>query len=135
VNWGRGLFRLWVIFSAFWIAICAAIVVIDGRLLGDLYLSSSQQSLDLLKSSMSLASIGTIAPKSVGRLRGRVSGVTDGKDDRFTPGQELQFHVRIRFSDEKDTIRTFPVTRRILSPQAAEPCPPSFTLAARPEGC
>jgi hypothetical protein len=33
VNWGRGLFRLWVIFSALWIAICAAIVVIEARLL------------------------------------------------------------------------------------------------------
>jgi hypothetical protein len=33
VNWGRGLFRLWLILSAFWIAGCAAIVIVDGHLL------------------------------------------------------------------------------------------------------
>jgi hypothetical protein len=33
VNLGRGLFRLWVILSGFWIAVCAAIVVLDGHLL------------------------------------------------------------------------------------------------------
>ena len=33
MNWGRGLFRLWLILSAFWIAICAAIIIFDGHLL------------------------------------------------------------------------------------------------------
>jgi len=33
VNWGRGLFRLWVIFSALWIAVLSAIFIMDGRLL------------------------------------------------------------------------------------------------------
>jgi hypothetical protein len=103
--------------------------------IGDLYLSSPQQSLDLLKTSLNLSPIGTIAPKGVGKLKARISGVTDGKDDTFTPGLELQFHVRVRFADEQDTIKTFPVTRRISAPLAAEPCPPSFTLAPRPPGC
>jgi hypothetical protein len=103
--------------------------------IGDLYLSSAQQSLDLLKSSLSLSSIGTIAPKGVGKLKARASGVTNGKDDTFRPGLELQFDVRIRFADEQDTIETFTVARRILPPLAAEPCPPSFTLAPRPPGC
>lgn len=102
---------------------------------GDLYLSSSQQSLDRLKSSLSLSSMGTIAPKGSVQLKGRLSGPTDGKDDSFTPGLEFQFHVRIRFADELDTVRTFPITRRILPPAAAEPCPPSFVLGPRPPGC
>jgi hypothetical protein len=102
---------------------------------GDLYLSSAQQNLDLLKSSLSLSPMGTIAPKDIGNLKVRASGVKDGKDDRFTPGLELQFNVRIRFADEQDSIRTFPIIRRILSPLAAEPCPPSWTLAPRPPGC
>jgi hypothetical protein len=33
VNWGRGLFRLWVIFSALWIAVLSAIFIKDGHLL------------------------------------------------------------------------------------------------------
>jgi hypothetical protein len=33
VNWGRGLFRLWVIFSALWIAVFSAIFIVDGHLL------------------------------------------------------------------------------------------------------
>lgn len=33
MNWGRGLFRLWVVLSALWVAICVAIIIIDGRLL------------------------------------------------------------------------------------------------------
>jgi hypothetical protein len=35
--------------------------------------------------------MGTIAPKSIGKLKARASGATDGKDDRFTPGLELHF--------------------------------------------
>jgi hypothetical protein len=103
--------------------------------IGDLYLSSAQQSIDLLKSSLSLSPIGTIGPKGVGTLKARASGVTDGKEDSFTPGLELKFAVRIRFADEQDTIKTFTVIRRILPPLAAEPCPPAWTLAPRPPGC
>jgi len=33
VNWGRGLFRLWVIFSALWIAGLSAIFIVDAHLL------------------------------------------------------------------------------------------------------
>jgi hypothetical protein len=102
---------------------------------GELYLSSAQQSGDLLKSSLSLARIGSIAPKAVGKLKAWVSGVTDGKADSFIPGLELVFDVRIRFADEQDTIKTIPITRRILPPLAAEPCPPTWTLAPRPPGC
>jgi hypothetical protein len=103
--------------------------------IGDLYLSSPQQSLDLLKSALNLSPVGTIAPKGVGQFKARISGVTDRKEDTFKPGLELNFTVRIRFGDEQDTIKTFPITRRILPPLAAEPCPPSFTLAPRPPGC
>jgi hypothetical protein len=103
--------------------------------IGDLYLSSAQQSIDLLKSSLSLSPIGTIAPKGVGKLKASVSGVTDGKYNSFTPGLEMQFAVRIRFADDQDTIKTFTFTRRILPPLAAEPCPPAWTLAPRPSGC
>jgi hypothetical protein len=102
---------------------------------GDVYLSSAQQKIDLLKSSLSLSSMGTIAPKGIGKLKARASGATDGKDDRFTPGLELLFDVRVRFADDQDTINTFIVTRRILPPLATEPCPPSWTLAPRPPGC
>jgi hypothetical protein len=102
---------------------------------GELYLSSAKQKVDLLKSSLSLAPIGSIAPKGVGKLKAWVSGVTDGKEDSFTPGLELVFDVRIRFADEQDTIKTIPITRRILPPLAAEPCPPTWTLAPRPPGC
>jgi hypothetical protein len=103
--------------------------------IGDLYLSSAQQSVDRLKSSLSLLPIGTITPKAVGRLKATVFGVTDGKADSFKPGLEFLFAVRIQFSDEQDTIRTFPVVRRIIPPVAAEPCPPEWTLAPRPPGC
>jgi hypothetical protein len=33
VNWGRGLFRLWVIFSALWIGVLSTIFVVDQHLL------------------------------------------------------------------------------------------------------
>jgi hypothetical protein len=102
---------------------------------GELYLSSAKQSLDLLKTSLSLAPLGSIAPKGTGKLKALVAGATDGNDDRFTPGIELMFDVRIRFADEQDTIKTFRVVRRFLPALAAEPCPPSWTLAPRPPGC
>ncbi|MGL3104914.1 hypothetical protein [Bradyrhizobium sp. BR 1432] len=103
--------------------------------IGNLYLSSASQSIDRLKSALDLSTMGTISPKSVGTVKVRVSGVTDGKEDSFTPGIELQFAVRIRFADQEDSIKTFTVARRILSPLAAEPCPPSWTLAPVPAGC
>jgi hypothetical protein len=102
---------------------------------GDLYLSSAQQSIDRLKSSLSLLPIGTITPRNVGRLKVTVSEATDGKVDSFKPGLEFLFAVRIRFSDEQDSIKTFPIVRRIIPPVAAEPCPPERTLAPRPPGC
>jgi hypothetical protein len=111
------------------------VTVVHSFEIGDLYLSSAQQSVNLLKSSLSLSRMGTIAPKGVGTLEARVSGVTDGKTNSFVPGLELQFAVRIRFADDQDTIKTFSVIRRILPALAAEPCPPTWTLATRPPGC
>jgi hypothetical protein len=49
---------------------------------GELYLSSAQQSANRLKTSLSLTSMGTIAPKGVGNLKARLFGATDEKDDR-----------------------------------------------------
>jgi hypothetical protein len=103
--------------------------------IGDLYLSSAKQSIDLLKSALSLSPMGPVVPKGVGTLKATLSGVTDGKDDTFTPGLEFRFAVRIRFADAEDTVKTFPVARRILPPSAVEPCPPSWTLAPPPPGC
>ncbi|MDH2343238.1 hypothetical protein [Bradyrhizobium sp. SSUT77] len=102
---------------------------------GELYLSSAQQSADSLKTSLSLASMGTVAPKGVGSLKARLFGATDGKDDRFVPGLELRFDVRVRVAEQQDNIKTFVIARRILPPLAAEPCPPSWTLVAQPPGC
>jgi hypothetical protein len=102
---------------------------------GELYLSSAQQSANRLKTSLSLTSIGTIAPKGVGNLKARLFGATDGKDDRFVAGLELRFDIRIRFSGMDDNIRTFTVVRQILPPTAREPCPPSWTLVPRAPDC
>lgn len=102
---------------------------------GELYLSSAQQSVDSLKTALSLASMGTLAPKAVGSLKARLSGVTDGKDNRFVPGLELRFSVRIRFADEQDNVRTYTVAPRISPKSAAEPCPPSWTLVPRQPNC
>jgi hypothetical protein len=33
VNWGRGLFRLWVIFGALWVAVLSTVFVVDKHLL------------------------------------------------------------------------------------------------------
>jgi len=52
--------------------------------IGDLYLSSAQRTIDRLKTSLNLSPMGTIAPKGVGTLRARVSGMTDGKDNSCT---------------------------------------------------
>jgi hypothetical protein len=83
---------------------------------GELYFSSTQQSIEKLKSSVSLLSMGTIAPKGVGTMKASLSGVTDGKEDSFTPGVELQFAVRIRVADEQDTVQTFNIIRRVRRP-------------------
>jgi hypothetical protein len=81
---------------------------------GDLYLSSAQQSIDHLRSSLDLRTMGAIAPKGTGTLKATLSGVTDGKEDNLTPGLELQFAAQIRFADDQDTVQTFRVIRRIL---------------------
>jgi len=81
---------------------------------GDLYLSGPQQSVEKLRSSMSLQSMGTISPKGTSTMKATLSGVTDGKWDNLTPGLELQFGFRIRFADEDDTVKTFNVVRRII---------------------
>jgi hypothetical protein len=81
---------------------------------GDLYLSSAQQSIDKLQSSISMRAMGTIAPKGTGSMKATLSGVTDGRWDSLTPGLELQFTFRIRFADDQDTIQPFSIVRRII---------------------
>lgn len=90
---------------------------------GDLYLSGAQQSLDNLRSSLSLQTMGTIVPKGTGTLKATLAGVTDGKSDSLTPGIELEFNVSIRFADQQDTIVPISVVRRILPPLAERPQP------------
>jgi hypothetical protein len=90
---------------------------------GTLYLSSAQQSLDKLRTSLSLQTMGTIAPKGTGTVKATLAAATDGKSDRLTPGIELEFNVRIRFADQRDTIVAIPVVRRILPPLAERPQP------------
>jgi hypothetical protein len=90
---------------------------------GTLYLSSAQQSLDKLHTSLSLQTMGTIAPKGTGTVKATLAGATDGKSDSLTPGIELEFNVRIRFADQRDTIVAIPVVRRILPPLAERPQP------------
>jgi hypothetical protein len=83
---------------------------------GEFYFSNNQQSVDKLKSSLSLLAMGTIAPKSSATMKATLSGVTDGKEDKFKPGVELEFGVRIRFADEQDTVQTFHIIRRVRRP-------------------
>ena len=89
------------------------IIVFPSFDFGEFYFSNTRQSVDELKSSLSLLSIGTIAPKATGTAKATISGVTDGKDNSFAAGVELQFAVRIRFGDDRDTVRTFELTRRV----------------------
>jgi archaellum component FlaF (FlaF/FlaG flagellin family) len=89
------------------------ITVLHSFEFGEFYLSGAKQSVDALKSWLSLLPMGTIAPKAAGTMKAKVSGVTDGKDDAFQSGVELQFAVRIRFGDDQDTVRTFNLVRRI----------------------
>jgi hypothetical protein len=90
---------------------------------GTLYLSSAQQSLDKLRTSLSLQTMGTIAPKGTGTVKATLAGATDGKSDSLTPGIALEFNVRIRFADQRDTIVAIPVVMRILPPLAERPQP------------
>lgn len=90
---------------------------------GTLYLSNAQQSLDKLRSTLSLQSMGAIAPKGTGTVKATLAGTTDGKSDSLTPGIELGFNVRIRFADQRDTIMQIPIVRRILPPLADRPQP------------
>ncbi|WP_131868743.1 MULTISPECIES: hypothetical protein [unclassified Bradyrhizobium] len=81
---------------------------------GDLYLSSGQQSLDKLSSTLDLQSLGVIGPKASAKLNGILAGATDGKSDSLTPGLELHFTFHLRYGDQADTIGTIDVIRRIL---------------------
>jgi len=100
---------------------------------GVLYLSSAQQSLDKLKSSLKLDAMGTIAPKGVGTLKATLAGATDGKSDSLTPGLELAFTARVRFGDQQDTVEEIPVLRRILAPltDRLQPTPDMLITAIR----
>jgi hypothetical protein len=80
---------------------------------GEFYFSGPGQSLDGLKSTLSLGSMGTLLPKAAGKVQGIVAGVTDGKDDSFKSVVELQFIVRIRLGDEQGAVKFFPMVRRV----------------------
>lgn len=80
---------------------------------GEFYISNRHQSVGKLKSSVSLLPMGTIAPRATGLMKVIVSGVTDGKDDCFRTGFDLEFVVRVRFGDRQDTFQTFPITRHV----------------------
>jgi hypothetical protein len=90
---------------------------------GTLYLSSAQQGLDKLRTSLSLQTMATIAPKGTGTLKATLAAATDGKSDNLTPGIALEFNVRIRFADQRDSVLVIPVIRRILPPLAERPQP------------
>lgn len=80
---------------------------------GDLYLSSRRQSVDKLSTSLSLRSMGVIAPKSAATATATVSGVTDGKDDWPTNGVDVTFTIRMRLANHSETLKTMNVTREI----------------------
>jgi hypothetical protein len=90
---------------------------------GTLYFSNDRQSVDKLSTTLSLASMGQIAPKGRNTVKATLSGVTDGKFEQFRPGLELEFTVRIRFADQEDTIEPISIVRRILPPLADRPQP------------
>lgn len=89
------------------------ITVLHSFDFGEFYLSGGRQSVDDLKSWLSLSSMGSIAPKATATMKAKVSGVTDGKDDSFKSGVELQFAVRIRLGDNLDTVKTFNIVRHV----------------------
>ena len=80
---------------------------------GDFYLAGPGQSIDALKSTLSLRSMSTIPPNSTVTFKGVVAGVTDGKVDSYKTGVNLQFIVRLRLSDTQGTIRVFPMFRHV----------------------
>jgi hypothetical protein len=100
---------------------------------GELYLSSAQQSLDNLQSTLDLKAMGTIAPKGTGTLKATLAGATDGKWDSIAPGLELEFTVRIRFADQQDTVEQRSIIRRILPPltDRLQPTPDMFITAIK----
>src|SRR5260370_36487426 len=83
---------------------------------GDFYVSNAGQSPDDLKTTLSLISMGTIAPNGVGKMKTTLSGVTDGKNDPFIRGVELQFVVRIRMADDHAPVQTFDLIRTARPP-------------------
>jgi hypothetical protein len=89
------------------------ITVLHSFEFGEFYFSSAKQSLDEPKSWLSLLPMGSIAPKATGTMRAKVSGVTDGKDDSFKSEVELQFAVRFLLGDDRDTLQTFDLIRRV----------------------
>ncbi len=90
---------------------------------GELYLSTRQQSIDKLSSTLDLQSMGSIAPKGTAKLNGVLAGATDGKSDSLSPGLELHFTFTLRYGDQKDTIQQIDVVRNILPPVADHPRP------------
>ncbi|MET4028799.1 hypothetical protein ABIB94_000699 [Bradyrhizobium sp. JR7.2] len=80
---------------------------------GDLYLSGSRQNVEKLSTSLSLKSMGVIAPKNSATMKGTVSGVTDEKDDWPINGVDITFTLRIKLADEGETLKTMNVTREI----------------------
>jgi hypothetical protein len=100
---------------------------------GSLYLSNDRQSVEKLSSSLSLVSMGAIAPKGRSTMKATLSGITDGKLESFLPGLELEFTVRVRFADRQDTIEQINIVRRILPPltDRLEPTPDMFLTAVK----
>lgn len=97
---------------------------------GELYLSTRQQSIDKLSSTLDLQSMGSIAPKSTAKLNGVLAGATDGKSDSLTPGLELHFTFTLRYGDQNDTIQKIDVVRNILPAVTDRPRPtPEMFLA------
>src|ERR1700722_1989538 len=103
--------------------------------MGSLYFGNAQQSIEKLSPTLSLRSMGSIAPKGVGTLKATLAGVTDGKFEQFKPGLSLEFTVRIRFADQQDTIKESTIVRRILAPTGGDPelqpTPKCFLMQSR----
>lgn len=98
---------------------------------GSLYFANDRQSIGKLSSSLSLTSMGPIVPKGRSTTEATLSGVTDGRFKQFRPGLELEFTVRVRFADQKDTIEQISIVRRILPPSTdrLQPTPDMFITA------
>jgi hypothetical protein len=98
---------------------------------GELYFANDRQSIDKLNSSLSLTSMGTIAPKGKGTMKATLSGVTDGKFEQFRAGLELAFTVRIRSADQQDTVDQISIVRRILPAAGSPPLRPTPEMSVR----